>query len=156
MTRTRTVRISPRLVAAIRRDAARYKCSPSACVERAWAIAWPRIARLAAPTPIEQNFDEVPPIPCLTYTNARAEAIYVDRFAAGDGEVEELELALDPDVYEDLVDESYRLARSLSWLVTRAWCIALDVELSAAWYRANDFASESPEAGDTMPMPRYE
>lgn len=154
MTSARTVRISPRLVAAIRRDAARYGCSPSACVERAWAIAWPRLARLAAPAPVEQNVDDVLPIPCLTYTSARAEAIYADRFAADDEEP--LELVLDPDVCDDLVDESYRLARSLGWLVARAWCIALDAEATAAWYRANDFASEAPEAGDTMPMPRYE
>src|SRR5881394_1033178 len=92
VTRTRTVWLPPKLVAAIRREAERRERSVSTCVVRAWTMAWPRIAKLAPPTPVEQNREDTPRLPVNhAYTNARAEAIFAERFA-GNEAPEPLEL----------------------------------------------------------------
>jgi len=146
--RERTLRVSPRLVEAIRGDAEKRGKSIAWCVERAWTIAWPRLAQICGPTPFEQDCDFEVVIPNFEYEHARAEAIYAERFASE--AVESLTLGLATAVVEDMTDESYRLARSLGWLVERAWCIALDAEATSTWFVASDFA------GDTLPMPRAE
>jgi hypothetical protein len=146
VTRARTVWLAPRLVAALEREARRRMTTVSACVEHAWHIAWPRIALLAPPAAFEQNFDEVPPIPGHTYEHPRAEAVFAEQFAGG--EAIPVDVALKLPVYEDLVEESYRLARSLGWLIERAWCLTLVAE-PALWLPVL-------ETADTAPMPRYE
>lgn len=150
MTHERTVLIPPRLVAAIRSEASRRGRSVSWCIERVWRISRGRLALLAAPTPIEQNFGDVPMIPELQYTHPRAEAIYADRFADPD-DLRPLPLTLQVDMLEEMKDESFRLARSLAWLVERAWCLALDVEATGTeWFAQDDFGGETP------PVPAFE
>lgn len=150
MHRTRIVSISPRLVAAIRERAQSTARSESACVERAWAAARVRFASLPPPAPLAQGFEIVPIIPDVEYTDPRAEQIYAEQFASD--EVAALALTLQLDVLEDMIDESFRLARSLGWLVERAWCLSLETGSHEWWL----VSSEAVASGDTMPMARLE
>ena len=147
MPRTRLVTLSPRLADAIRDHAKQSGRSTSQCIERAWTATRVRFASLPSPAPLAQDFEIVPIVPDVEYTDVRAEQLYADRFASD--QVVALTVTLTSDILEDMVDESFRLARSLGWLVERAWCLSLDGGTADCWLA-------SLSAGDTAPMPRFE
>lgn len=137
------------LATAIRDEARRTGLTVSASIEAAWAAARTRIARLSAPLPVPQDL-EIPQPPATrgrTFADARAEVIYRERFRSEAHATFPLVIA--DEILEDMIDESFRLARPLGWLVERAWCIALDAAPVApeAWWTAE-------AAGDTMPIAR--
>jgi hypothetical protein len=146
--RTRFVSLSPRLVAAMRDQAAQANRDVNACIEQAWKTARVRIASLPPPAPLPQNFEYMPVIPDVEYTDPKAEQVYAERFASD--QVVTLAVTLPVAILDEMVDDSFRLARSLGWLVERAWCLALDAT-SQDWWIANEIAS-----GDTAPMTRFD
>ena len=148
MLRTRLVSVSPRLADAIRDHARATGRSTSQCIERAWTAARVGFASLPSPAPLAQDFEIVPIVPDVEYTDVRAEQLYAERFASD--QVVALSVTLSSDIFEDMVDESFRLARSLGWLVERAWCLSLDGG-AHDWWLATELS-----AGDTAPMPRFE
>jgi hypothetical protein len=127
------------LLAAIELVGARLDRSVASCVHDAWLRASPDLAALAAPMPVEQGFLELE-IEELQYTDPRAEALYAARFA--DVDTVRVELMLPADVFDAIRDEANRLARSQSWIVERAWCLADELRVHM-------------DAGDTLPMPRF-
>jgi hypothetical protein len=143
------VSLSPRLADAIRAHARASSRNTSHCIERAWMVARVRFATLPSPAPLAQDFEILPIVPDVEYTDVRAEQLYAERFASD--QVVALSVTLASDILEDMVDESFRLARSLGWLVERAWCLALESEPMRATWFANELT-----AGDTMPMPRFD
>jgi hypothetical protein len=146
--RTRLVSISPRLLEAIQDEARRTNRDVTACITRAWTTARVRIATLPPPAPLPQNFEYMPVIPDVEYTDPKAELVYAERFASD--LVVVFALTLPTEILEDMVDESFRIARSLGWLVERAWCLALDAS-SQDWWIAHEAA-----LGDTAPMARFD
>jgi hypothetical protein len=138
MPREQVVSLSPKLVAAIQSEAERQSRTLTHCVEHAWKLARSQLAGICGPVPMQQDFD-VPPVMFedLPYDNPRAEAIYASRFA-DDAAPRPLRLTFSDDVYHDMTFEADRLARPLSWVVERAWCLA-----------------SSEDAGDTLELPRF-
>jgi hypothetical protein len=151
--RTRAVTISPRLLAALAAEATRTHQEVAVVVERAWAAARLRLATLPPPAPVPQEGIDLD-IPDPDYVDHEVEALYAARYAA-DFPMP-LTLTLAPDVLEDMIDYSFRIARSIGWLIERAWCIA---ELRRSWTPAgieerSELGLLEIEASDTQPMPR--
>ncbi|MEO8706473.1 MAG: hypothetical protein ABI867_40990 [Kofleriaceae bacterium] len=138
MTREQVVLLSPRMLAAMQSEAEQKSRTLSHCVEQAWKLARSQLAGICGPVPLPQDegigpfmYDDLP------YENPRAEAIYASRFA--DATTRSIRLAFSDDIYEDMSFEADRLARPLSWVVERAWCLA-----------------SAEDAGDTLELPRFD
>jgi hypothetical protein len=130
------VSLSPKLLAAIETEAERERRTLAHCIEHAWRLARSQLAGICAPVPLPQNFDVTPYFDDLPYEHPRAEAIYASRFA--DASTRTIRLAFSDEVYEDMSFEAERLARPLSWVVERAWCLA-----------------STEDAGDTLELPQF-
>lgn len=137
--------ISSRVAHAIETEASRSGRDPMACLELAWRAAYNRLSGLPPPAPLPQGFEVVPHIPDVEYVDRDAEQRFASRYASPDHVDWEIPLA---SWTLDLTECAFRLARSIGWVIERAWCVAeLEAEARAAW-----LASEL--AGDTAPMTR--